>query len=117
LLRYLYFLLLTRNSLSLGIRSCIPLHDENIRKEKISRGNFQYWTRFVYRSPHQDEIDQIRKRQETLTFKKRSIERKWKTEDLFGEAKHNRCLRRAKYRGIGKMQIQFFVIALARNEL
>ena len=75
----------------------------------------QHRARFVYRSPHQDEIDKVRKRQTTPTFKKRLIERKWKVEGLFGEAKENHCLRRVKYRGLAKVQIQFFMIALAQN--
>ena len=77
--------------------------------------NMQHRARFVYRSPHQDEIDKVRKRQSTPTFKKRLTERKWKVEGLFGEAKENHCLRRVKYRGLAKAQIQFFMIALAQN--
>jgi len=77
--------------------------------------NMQHRARFVYRSPHQDEIDKIRKRQITPTFKKRLIERKWKVEGLFGEAKENHCLRRVKYRGLDKAHIQCFMIALAQH--
>jgi IS5 family transposase len=43
--------------------------------------------RFVYRSPHQDEIDRIKKRQVTPHFKRKLAERQWKAEGVFGEAK------------------------------
>jgi transposase len=71
--------------------------------------------RFVYRSPHQDEIDKVKKRQQTTHFKKKLAERRWKIEGLFGEAKQNHCLRRAKYRGVHKVQIQSYMIAIAQN--
>ena len=44
-----------------------------------------------------------------------STRRWWKKEGLFGEAKENHCLRRARYRGIQKVQIQFYMIAIAQN--
>lgn len=71
--------------------------------------------RFVYRGLHQDEIEAVRRRQSTATFRGRLIERKWKIEGLFGEAKQNHGLRRARYRGLSKVQIQFFLIAIALN--
>jgi hypothetical protein len=42
-------------------------------------------------------------------------ERKWKIEGLFGEAKENHSLRRAKYRGIQNVQIQCYMIAVVQN--
>lgn len=39
----------------------------------------------------------------------------WKIEGLFGEAKENHCLDRAKYRGLAKMQIQAYMIAAVQN--
>jgi len=71
--------------------------------------------RFVYRGLQQDEIEAVRRRQSTTTFRGRLIERKWKIEGLFGEAKQNHGLRRARYRGLAKVQIQFFLIAIALN--
>jgi transposase len=151
----------------LGIRTYIPLHDDNIGAGRISRGAFAYdskndryrcptgqWmypyeepekgimkryrivgghcktctlrssclpetqknrSRFVYRSIHQSDIDRVRRRQDTKTFKARLIERAWKIEGLFGEAKDNHCLRRTKYRGLANAQIQFYLIALVQN--
>ena len=77
--------------------------------------NHRNRARFVYRSPHQNEIDKIRKRQETAYFKSKLKERQWEIEGLFGEAKENHCLRRARFRGIKKVQIQFYMIAIAQN--
>ena len=36
-------------------------------------------------------------------------------EGLFGEAKQNHGLRRSRYRGLSKVQIQFYLIAIALN--
>ena len=57
----------------------------------------------------------MRRRQSTATFRQRLVERKWKIEGLFDEAKQNHSLRRARYRGLPKVQIQFFMIAIALN--
>ena len=71
--------------------------------------------RFVYRSPHQHEIDQVRKRQETTTFIGKMILRKWTIEGLFAEAKLFHGLRRARYRGLNKVSIQALMTALVQN--
>ncbi len=57
----------------------------------------------------------MRRRESTASFRQRLVERKWKIEGLFGEAKQNHGLRRARYRGLSKVQIQFFMIAIALN--
>ncbi len=75
----------------------------------------KFRARFVYRAIHQDEVEAVRRRQLTVTFRRRLVERKWKIEGLFGEAKQNHCLRRARYRGLSKVQIQFFMTAIALN--
>jgi hypothetical protein len=77
--------------------------------------NQKFRARFVYRGTHQDELEAVRRRQSTATFRQRLVERKWKIEGLFGEAKQNHGLRRARYRGLSKVQIQFFMIAIALN--
>lgn len=48
-------------------------------------------------------------------FKKKLIERKWKIEGLFGEAKENHGLRRTQFRSVQKTQIQIFMIAIVQN--
>ena len=69
----------------------------------------------MYRSPHQDEIDRIKKRQVTPRFKRKLAERQWKAEGVFGEAKGQHGLRRAKYRGHDQMQIQLYLTAITQN--
>ena len=73
----------------------------------------KFGARFVDRGIHQDEVEAVRHRQSTATFRQRLVERKWKIEGLFGEAKQNHGLQRARYRGLPKVQIQFFMIAIA----
>ena len=75
----------------------------------------KFRARFVYRGVHQDEVDAVRRRQSTAAFRERLTERKWKIEGLFGEAKQNHSLRRSRYRGLSKAQIQFYLIAIALN--
>jgi hypothetical protein len=62
--------------------------------------------RFVYRNPHQHEIDKVRARQETKAFISKMMLRKWTIEGLFAEAKQFHGLRRARYRGLKKVAIQ-----------
>jgi hypothetical protein len=71
--------------------------------------------RFVSRSPHQDEIDRVKKRQTTTHFRRKLRERQWKAEGGCGEAKGSHGLRRAKYRGQAKRQIQLYLTAIPQN--
>ena len=82
--------------------SCLPTSQKNR-------------ARFVYRSRYQSHIDQVRRRQVTKHFKAKLMERAWKIEGLFGEAKENHCLRRSKYRGLANAQIQFYLTAMTQN--
>jgi len=77
--------------------------------------NAQQRARFVYRSPHQPEIDQVRKRQKTSAFIGKMILRKWTIEGLFAEAKQFHGLLRARYRGLSKVSIQALMTAMAQN--
>lgn len=71
--------------------------------------------RFVYRSPHQHEIDKVRARQETKAFISKMILRKWTIVGLFAEAKQFHGLRRARYRGLQKVSIQSLMTAMAQE--
>ena len=71
--------------------------------------------RFVYRSPHQSEIDKVRKRQQTQAFIAKMIHRKWAIEGLFAEAKQFHGMHRAHYRGLTNVSIQALMTALAQN--
>lgn len=149
------------------IRAYIPVHDDNLGAERLSRAAFVYErrrdrfrcpqghylypyekldknfskryrltgghcrvcplkeaclpqahkhrARFLYRSLYQDDIDRMRRRQGTAAFRRRLRERQWKAEGLFAEAKQQHGLRRAKYRGRDKMQIQLYLTAIVQN--
>lgn len=43
------------------------------------------------------------------------MERSWKIEGLFAEAKAHHGLLRVKYRGLSKVQIQFYMTAMVQN--
>ena len=77
--------------------------------------NARHRARFVYRSPHQHEIDRVRKRQQTPTFIGKMIQRKWTIEGLFAEARQFHGLKRARYQGLHKVSIQALMTALAQN--
>ena len=69
----------------------------------------------LYRNEHNAAIERVRRRQGGKVFKQRMIERSWKVEGLFGEAKEQHGMRRAKYRGSEKVQIQAFGIGITQN--
>ncbi len=56
-------------------------------REQCLPNNFKHRARFIYRNPEQEEIDRIRKQQETPAFKAKLKERQWKIEGLFAEGK------------------------------
>jgi len=79
-----------------------PFYLSTDMRETCLPDKYQNRSRFIYRSPNQDEVNGVRFRQNTADFKNKLKERQWKIEGLFAEAKENHCLRRAKYRGIHK---------------
>ena len=54
-------------------------------------------------------------KQSDPSFKKKLRERMWKMEGIFAEAKTNHGLRRARYRGRSKVQIQVYMISAVQN--
>lgn len=86
----------------------------SLRESCLPKG-YKNRARFIYRNLYQSDIDRVRKRQVSNTFKEKLCERAWKIEGLFGEAKQNHCLRRTKYRGLANAQIQFYLTALTQN--
>ena len=84
-------------------------------KESCLPEKQKHRARFLFRNPLQGEIDSVRRRMPTNTFIKKQIERKWKIEGMFAEAKDRHCLRRAKYRGRSKVQIQLYLTAIVQN--
>jgi transposase len=64
---------------------------------------------------YQDAIDRAARMEATDEFRQIRGERQWKIEGLFGEAKVHHGLRRARYRGRAKMQIQAYMVATVQN--
>ena len=69
----------------------------------------------IARNKYKGAIERVQCRQEDQVFQQRMAERSWKVEGLFGEAKEQHGLRRAKYRGSEKMRIQTYLIGIAQN--
>ena len=69
----------------------------------------------LYRNEHNVAIERVRQRQSSPVFKQKMVERSWKIEGLFAEAKERHGLRRAKYRGLEKTQIQAYLTGTAQN--
>lgn len=57
----------------------------------------------------------IQKKEQEPEFKSKLRQRMWKQEGLFAEAKSHHGLRRARYRGRWKMQMQVYVISTVQN--
>ena len=70
---------------------------------------------YLYRNEHNAAIERVRQRQDGKAFKQRMSEWRWKIEGLFGEAKGQHGLGRAKYRGTDKVQIQVYAIVITQN--
>ena len=64
---------------------------------------------------HQELFDQVKQHMKQQFFLKKLSERFWKIEGLISEAKNCHGLKRAKYRGRSKMQIQAYLISTVQN--
>lgn len=72
-------------------------------------------TRFVLRPLDRDLFDEVQAQMNEPDFGKKVIERMWKCEGLFAEAKQLHGLARAKYRGRSKVQIQAYLCVIVQN--
>lgn len=82
-----------------------------IKSECIPQGT----ARTIRRSNFEEEIERIKRRMSTPYFKSKLRERMWKLEGLFSEAKYRHGLKRAKYRGMWKVQVQTYMTAFVQN--
>lgn len=57
----------------------------------------------------------VRRREKTKGFKQKLNERMWKIEGIFAEAKNNHNLKKARYRGQNKVQMQAYMTAAVQN--
>ena len=71
--------------------------------------------RYVIRNIHQALYEKMKQEMATLTFINRLIERMHKAEGIIYESKHRHGLKRARYRGLVKVQIQALMGASVQN--
>lgn len=64
---------------------------------------------------HFQIFSEVIEKQKEPEFKKKLWQRMWKMEGIFAEAKSHHGLRRARYRGRAKMQIQVYMISTVQN--
>jgi len=96
----------------LGRKTCItcPMAKTCLKPHEIkSRGKI-----FLVPKYHKEYLE-VKEKQQTEEFKYKLRERMWKIEGIFGEAKSHHGLRRAKYRGRSKVQIQVYMISTVQN--
>lgn len=60
-------------------------------------------------------ISETNEKHKDPTFRQKLWQRMWKMEGIFAEAKSHHGMRRARYRGRAKMQIQVYMIATVQN--
>jgi transposase len=71
--------------------------------------------RHIYRSHNQSFFEIEQQRMQTPGFIKKMKERMWKIEGINAEAKNLHALKRAKYRGLSKVQIQAYMTGAVQN--
>ncbi len=64
---------------------------------------------------HHKLFKRVTEKQKEPEFRKKLWERMWKMEGVFAEAKSHHGMRRARYRGRAKMQIQVYLTATVQN--
>jgi transposase len=64
---------------------------------------------------HRDVLSRVAKESEEPAFRAKLWERMWKMEGIFAEGKNFHGLRRAKYRGLSKVQAQVYMISTVQN--
>lgn len=85
------------------VRSCLSEYEYKTRGKKFALiDHFEIITKTREKSEHPD-------------FKKKLWQRMWKMEGIFAEAKNNHGLRRARYRGRWKVQVQVYIISTVQN--
>lgn len=69
----------------------------------------------LMRSPFEALREKVMEKEGSRFFKFMGWERFWKVEGINAEAKNQHCLKRAKYRGRSKVQIQAYMTAITQN--
>lgn len=88
-----------------------PLRDKcfSENQKKQDRG------KVVKISRYQSIYDEVKNQSSTNEFVGKMRERMWKMEGIFAEAKSHHGMRKARYRGRGKLQAQVYIISTVQN--
>lgn len=101
------------NTFTLTKKSCVtcPLRENCFSEyeKKINRG------KIVKMSRYQSIYNEVKNQSLTSEFVGKMRERMWKMEGIFAEAKSHHGMRRARYRGRGKLQTQVYIISTVQN--
>lgn len=85
------------------MNECLTDYEKKNRGKKLMLADYyQVWLRTL-------------EKQKDPEFKKKLWERMWKMEGIFAEAKSHHGLRKARYRGLWKVQVQVYVVSMVQN--
>ncbi len=73
------------------------------------------FTKYLIRSIHQELFDKTSEAMQEPIFIGKLKERMWKIEGIFAEAKQLHGLGKARYRRLGRVQIQAYMVAVVQN--
>lgn len=76
---------------------------------------YSKYVRHIFRNHNQHFFETEQKRMQEPLFQDALKERMWKIEGINAEAKNRQGLKRAKYRGIEKVQIQAYMVGVVLN--
>jgi transposase len=91
-------------------RDC-SLYESCLKGSEVGRGR----GKVVRINRFQHLLNEVAAQEKTPEFRNRVKERFWKMEGIFAEAKNNHGLKRARYRGLWKMQMQLYMISSVQN--
>jgi transposase len=90
-------------------QGCLKENECLLKQERYSA------RRYILRSVHQDFYEKQLNNMQEPVFQSAMKERMWKIEGINAEAKQLHGLKRAKYRGLSKIQIQAYMTASVQN--
>lgn len=96
---------LTRNVCRIcpRMQTCLTQNEQKVRGKRFALPR------------HRKLYSEVIEKQTNPEFKKKLWERMWKMEGVFAEAKSHHGMRRARYRGREKMQIQVYMTSTVQN--
>ena len=100
------------NTFSLSTKIC---KDCPLKEKCFSDNNKKQNRKTVRISIYQTIYNEVKNQSLTSEFVGKMRERMWKMEGIFAEAKSHHGMRKARYRGRGKLQTQVYIISTIQN--